>query len=210
MVELSTAKATRVRSSSGRAFGRLRRRASMLRDGLRSPDRANPERGLVSERRPGAWMSRPFTGKRRKRARRNRRKGESPEAVTRRGVRGSVGSPVAREETLECEGGRLAEAGRPRVKRGGSPTGNEVSASGSEGNGTRRGCSSLTNEECGLHVPARRACSVAPRGLLRETHGVGGLVGGKRSTSLVRTIVELFGETGAGDAKEPRPGGIRS
>ena len=130
-------------------------------------------------------------------------------AAKRRGVRGSVGSPVVREETLEREGGRPAEASCPRVNRGGSPTGNEVSASGSEGNGTRRGYSSLKNEECGLHVPARRACSVAPRGLFRETHGVGGLVGGKRSTSLVRTIVELFGEMGAGVSEEPRPGGIR-
>lgn len=40
-------------------------------------------------------------------------------------------------------------------------------------------------------MPARRACSVAPLGLFRETRDAGGLVGAKQSSSLVRTIAEV-------------------
>jgi hypothetical protein len=112
------------------------------------------------------WKSWPFTGWRRKRTRPKRHRGPAPSVaeVTERQRFGRI-TPL-REDNARGKGGRLAEAGRPRVKTR-RLTGFARACSRGFGSRTRRGYSSLKTEECGLHVPARRACRDADRGPIR-------------------------------------------
>lgn len=66
-----------------------------------------------------------------------------------------------------------AEAGRSRVNGTTHQHRGRVSARTSVGSDTRRDCSPLKTEECGLHTSTRRAFSAARLGLLRETFGSG-------------------------------------
>jgi hypothetical protein len=154
-------------TSSGRAFGHRARRVLRHRSGLRSPGRASPKRVSLVEGVLACGRRSP-----------SREGGGSALGRVDEGGNSGIGEATGRqrfgrivslrEDKARGRDDRLAEAGRPRVKRGGSPESERVSAQEGFGSGTRRGCSPLKTEECGLHVLARRACSVAHRGLFGD------------------------------------------
>lgn len=86
-----------------------------------------------------------------------------------------------------------------------------VSARMFAGSDTRRDCSPLKTEKCGLHTSTRRAFSAARRGLLRETFGSGRT--SQRESERPRWCERSWSSRatkGTGASDEPRPGGFRS
>jgi hypothetical protein len=165
-------------------------------NGRYGPSRAHPFSGLNGGRRPGSRKPLSVMGERGKRARPSRKKGPRawvPGKATGRQRFGRTAGIVGRKRPDENP-----EAGSPKRVVPHERNGPSVTLSGAIDSDTRRDCSSLKTEECGLHVSTRRACSVAPPGLLRETRDEGGLAGEKANDLVGANVRGALWRSGCG------------
>jgi len=167
----------------------------MLRSGRYGPSRARPSSGLSSGRRPGSWKPQSVMGERGKRARPSRKKSPRARAPGKATGRQRFGRITGIEGRQPPD---TPEAGSPKRIVPHERNDSSVALSRAAGSDTRRDCSSLKTEECGLHVSTRRACSVAPRRLPRETCGEGGLAGEKTNDLVGANVRGALGRSGCG------------